>query len=422
MQYRDDLLQFYQQQVRDDFWPFWQKFIDTEQGGVFTCLSNDGTTVLSSDKYIWSQGRFLYLLGKMAQMIKAGQLDLNNDDLMVIEQSAHQTASFLIDKTILPDNSCCYITDATGQAKEQAAGSGLHTSFYVDCFVVLGLSQYLNVYPNSTMLDQTVAIYDSIIKRLDNNTVLSEPYPIYPDFQPFAFAMIMSNICNELYHCCVTNQHEAQNRVKAGVKRFFDSLNNDFFVENGGNIELKAKVEGLEDTLLYRHRTPGHSLECLWFMLDSAAILGVDFKSDYLKRVSYAFDLGWDHQYGGLKRYVDCDTKDKPTGRLLDDAYERLVLDTWDSKLWWIHSEGLHALMLCQILDNDQKYQQMYQQMHDYVFVTFPNPDKNIGEWIQIRDRQGQPMQKQVALPVKDPFHIMRNFLLTIQALQTIKQ
>jgi N-acylglucosamine 2-epimerase len=61
-----------------------------------------------------------------------------------------------------------------------------------------------------------------------------------------------------------------------------------------------------------------------------------------------------------------------------------------------------------------------YQKVHDYSFATFPNPDSAIGEWIQIRDRYGRPRDKVVALPVKDPFHIIRNFLLIIELLQSI--
>lgn len=47
----------------------------------------------------------------------------------------------------------------------------------------------------------------------------------------------------------------------------------------------------------------------------------------------------------------------------------------------------------------------------------FPNTDKGIGEWIQIRDRFGQPEEKLVALPVKDPYHILRNMLLLTELL-----
>lgn len=52
-----------------------------------------------------------------------------------------------------------------------------------------------------------------------------------------------------------------------------------------------------------------------------------------------------------------------------------------------------------------------------YTFDTFPNPDTEVGEWIQIRDRQGRPQNKVVALPVKDPFHVMRALILIVDLL-----
>jgi len=44
-----------------------------------------------------------------------------------------------------------------------------------------------------------------------------------------------------------------------------------------------------------------------------------------------------------------------------------------------------------------------YQKIFDYTFRVFPNPDQQIGEWIQIQRREGKPQTKVVALPVKDP-------------------
>mgnify|MGYP001161902777 CR=1 FL=1 len=40
-------------------------------------------------------------------------------------------------------------------------------------------------------------------------------------------------------------------------------------------------------------------------------------------------------------------------------------------------------------------------------FRTFSNTDKKAGEWIQIRDRKGDPVDQIAALPVKDPCHIL---------------
>jgi len=69
-------------------------------------------------------------------------------------------------------------------------------------------------------------------------------------------------------------------------------------------------------------------------------------------------------------------------------------------------------------ITGDKTFLQLYEKTHAYVFTTFPNPDETIGEWIQIRDRQGKPIERVVALPVKDPFHIIRNILLIIELIQ----
>ena len=45
-----------------------------------------------------------------------------------------------------------------------------------------------------------------------------------------------------------------------------------------------------------------------------------------------------------------------------------------------------------------------------------------MGEWIQIRDRRGAPVDKVVALPVKDPYHVLRNLLLILELLSSQKE
>jgi len=68
-------------------------------------------------------------------------------------------------------------------------------------------------------------------------------------------------------------------------------------------------------------------------------------------------------------------------------------------------------------ITGSKNMQKIYDKLHSYTFKIFPNPDKKTGEWIQIRDRRGNPLNKVVALPVKDPFHIIRSTLLMIDLL-----
>ena len=60
-------------------------------------------------------------------------------------------------------------------------------------------------------------------------------------------------------------------------------------------------------------------------------------------------------------------------------------------------------------------YESASEEEKDYAatFSTFPN--KELGEWVQIRQRDGSPQDKLVALPVKDPFHILRDFIKVVE-------
>jgi N-acylglucosamine 2-epimerase len=56
-----------------------------------------------------------------------------------------------------------------------------------------------------------------------------------------------------------------------------------------------------------------------------------------------------------------------------------------------------------------------HDRLAHYTYRVFPAGPG--GEWVQIRDRAGAPLDKTVALPVKDPFHIARALLLLIERL-----
>ncbi|MCX6997397.1 MAG: AGE family epimerase/isomerase, partial [Kiritimatiellaeota bacterium] len=61
--YRDGLL--------NDVVPFWLRHaLDREHGGYFTCLDRDGT-VIDTDKAIWLQGRFSWLLSELYNTVEA---------------------------------------------------------------------------------------------------------------------------------------------------------------------------------------------------------------------------------------------------------------------------------------------------------------------------------------------------------------
>ena len=180
-------------------------------------------------------------------------------------------------------------------------------------------------------------------------------------------------------------------------------------------IQMRPLEGGLRDDLLSRHVNPGHALECLWLVLTVARR---ERRRDWIERarlgVVSAYSVGWDHAFGGLLHFADY-RGGPPVGLSSGSVYEGTVERTWDKKLWWVHSEAIYATLLAHRLTGDGELWRYFEEVLSYTLGTFPQPDASIGEWIQIRDRRGRPVEQVVALPVKDPYHILRNLILALE-------
>ena len=410
----DHLLGYYQNHLKENLIPFWMRAVDKENGGVFSCFNNEGTELMSTDKYTWSQGRFIWVLSRIADLCNKGLSDGEADDYL---KHAEKAVTFLSKNVFLDNGNCAYLLTEAGEKKELIPGQGYDSSFYADCFIVVGFTEYARVKGDRKVLEQALQLYKSIEHRLQTGNVRSEPYPVPKGFISQSFAMIMLNVSQELADTLISVQHPEGQQVRERSIHYMNEIMDKFVDENYILSELLSENGSDDDTLLARQIAPGHSIECMWFVMIEAHKLGLlSIVEKAAKVVKKAFEIGWDHEFGGLYRYVDCDGG-QPIGRKISDGYEALICDTWDMKIWWPHSEALYTFLLSHELTKDSEFLSLYDQMHDYVFQTFPHPDPKIGEWIQIRDRQGNPIEKLVALPVKDPYHIMRNVLLTIELL-----
>ena len=421
---------------------------DDEYGGVFTCWENRGERRVSTDKYTWSQGRWIWLTARLAQALRAGTLPAGQDgrggqDGLVADRGpdadrlldlARSTADFVRTHALLGDGTTAYVTDRSGVAFEPVPGKGLHTSVFADCFVALGFA----ALASATGDEDAAAVAERLLHSADERILAgrprTDPYPVHPDFQAFALPMILVGTGAEVHRATGSDRSaEITARAAAAIAGTF---------RRGADIaELQPRADGLDGTLLARHRTPGHVLECLWFLVHAAntvpgvaaALADCDARSagadtgsaradtgpGWIPTVArHALDLGWDERHGGLFRYVDRDGGE-PRGRLLDDPYEQLVRETWDTKLWWPHAEALYTTALLasrypqDAAAGGASLADWHERLLAYTFATFPEGPGR--EWTQVRTRTGRPLERTVALPVKDPFHIARAMLLLVE-------
>jgi N-acylglucosamine 2-epimerase len=124
--------------------------------------------------------------------------------------------------------------------------------------------------------------------------------------------------------------------------------------------------------------------------------------------------LGWDDSEGGLFRFVDREGG-PPRGDNRGSLYEGMVTSSWDLKLWWPHNEALYAALQLWLRTGNSDVGDWFRRLDAYTFAHFPAAPGL--EWNQILDRHGNAMapDARAALPVKDPYHLLRSLFLLLE-------
>ena len=403
------MYEFYEDQLKNRFLPFWlKKSPDSKRGGYFTCFNNVTGELVSKDKYTWSQGRMVWLLSKLGTMRCFSQAE--QAELLELARSG---ALYIRDYVILDGYRCAFLTDESGRHKP--VNGIIDASILADMFVTMGFGRYATVSNDHDFYGLATSLYESILGRVAAGGVHSQPYPDIPGFRTHARLMGLLDLSKELMsvmsHFNDRRYHEANTRGGLYVSEIFRRFRD----KNNLIREMILDDCGIDDNLLLtRYINPGHTIEDMWFIMHYALKNNNETMiNDAAQTLKATFDRGWDKEYGGLFLFADKDGGE-PRGSIEgieDEVMTRKVQNDWSSKLWWPHSEALYALALAFVLTRDKGFYERYNRLFEYVFTVFPNPGAD-GEWIQIRNRKGEPENRVVALPVKDPYHIMRNFVL----------
>jgi N-acylglucosamine 2-epimerase len=420
---------FYEQQLFGDILPFWMKRgVDRKLGGFFTCFSNRGVRLLHPHKFTWSQGRFVWMLSRLAREFKSQRPAAEVADWL---EDARRGAEFLMRHARLPNGSCAFILSEEGEPillgpdgapRKAGPGEVYDTSVYADLFVVYGLAEYAMAAGDRKAYDYAANLYDSSVQRFYQPAYRSDPYPVPSGYEAHGRPMILVETVHEMALAAESfGDRRAEGFLDQGKKWMSEVLGK--FRDPKTNLicEMYSRDPAKRETMLGGYINPGHTIESMWFMCHLALKTGLkEAIPQALQTILAACRVGWDEPHGGFTQFAHR-TGGAPCGSVpteLEGAEMiRKLRNNWDNKLWWPHSEALYALLLGYQLSGVEEMMDWYWKVHEYAFRTFPNPDQSIGEWIQIRDRYGAPEEKVVALPVKDPFHITRTFILCMNVL-----
>ncbi len=429
-----ELLKFYKDHTYNDLMAYWMKRLDTANGGVFNCQSNTGDQLLHEHKFTWSQGRWAYT---SAQLYANTEVEVADDVRADYLETSKATSHFLMKHARLDNGNCAFVLSADGKPiminddgteREKQPGEVYDYSISADRFALYGVAEYSRVSGDQEAYRWAKDLYLSCEHRQKSGTARSDyPYPTPKGFKTHGGPMGKVEDCKEMAKAADSfDDKDFATQMRDVAKQAMTDVMELFVQPDGLILEMVDEDYKPVDSLLGRYCNPGHTLEDMWFILQLADELGDEGVIGRAAEVTKATcEKAWDHEVGGgIPQFMDRETGYQPDGNVpaeLEDAVMVWKLrNLWDKKLWWPHSEALYTLLYVYELTGQDWALDWYDKFHEYTFRTFPNPNKEIGEWIQIRNRKGDPENAVVALPVKDPMHIIRAFQHTINTLKRL--
>jgi N-acylglucosamine 2-epimerase len=388
---KNQLRRTYQELLLDGIVPFWAKHgVDDKFGGVLSCMAEDGKPI-SGDKYIWSQARWVWTCSALYNRIEKRPEFL---------KWARGAIDFLLAHGRDERGRWIYHATREGEPVEGAI------SIYSDCFAVYGLSEYCRAVASADLLDLARKTFSSIQERIEAPEFSeTAPYQLPPNRRNHGVPMILTEVAGELSQTIASGRHGGHQAIATAADDYAGRVMKHFvrparkclveFLDR--NYE---EVPGPEGTFIM----PGHAIESMWFVMRRAMARG-DRKAvrAAAEVMRWHLESGWDPEYGGI--FLGTDAEGHPP-----------FLPNSETKLWWPHTEALYGLLLAHELTGEDWSKRWFEKVYEWSFAHFLMPE--VGEWRQRLDRTGKPITSVVALPVKDPFHLPRALILSLELLR----
>jgi len=367
--------ELYKEELLEYVIPFWMKHSkDENNGGFFTCLDQFGN-VFDTDKFMWLQGRQVWLFSMLYNEVERRQewLDMALHGARFMEKYGY-------------DKKGMWYFSVTAEGKPVVQPYNI----FSDCFAAMGFGALYKSCPQQEYYNIAKNTFQNILLRKDNpKGVYNKQFPGTRNLKNFALPMILCNLSLEMES--ILGSAIVDKYIPEVVHEVLDV----FYHKGSGLILENVEADGsFADCFEGRLLNPGHAIEAMWFVMD----LGVRLKDKaILERATnialHTLEFGWDKKYGGIFYFLDI--KGAPPQQL-----------EWDQKLWWVHMEALVCMAKGYQLTGNEQCKLWFEKLHEYTWKHFK--DNAYGEWFGYLNRRGE-----VLLPLKGGkwkgcFHIPR--------------
>ncbi len=275
----EQLRDCYRRELFDEQLPFWDRFgIDHELGGFCCSLDYDGTRV-NEEKFVWFQGRGLWVYSFLYNHLKADPAYL---------EVARKTKDFLLAHAPQPDGS--WASSLSREGRPLAPES----DFYGRYFAIEGLYEYSHAAGDEQAHDTALAMFKDLFRReaaRDAGGSLTQ-----------GFWMVNVNIARQIL------EREADVEVAAIADESIDAVIHKHFNPDIGLNNENLNRDFTRSTEEATRSNLGHSVETLWMVMEEARRRGdAGLREICAERIQHHLNVGWDWLYGGLAMWINVD-------------------------------------------------------------------------------------------------------------------
>lgn len=381
------------EQLLTDIIPFWEERVaDWEYGGYFNCFNREGNRYKDC-KPGWFVGRNMYMFSALYRLVEPRE-----EWLKIAEWGRkYMNTGFYAGNG--------RFNMMLGRTGEVVAGTD---SIFTDHFAVKGLYSYIAAAGKENE-EEEIAFARFLSDRLFENVKKQEilrKEGIREGLQKHAvnFMTLLAGLESRLLfgerygqitrECVYKSLYQfASDTCKAPLE----------YIKEDGSLCL-TKEGRLIDA--------GHTMESLWFAMKAGLEYG---KPEYISRAETVLDWVitrcYDEEYGGFFQLLDMDAgiPEKP----FQATDYNGIRAPWDSKIWWVQAEGMFALLMSALLNENDRHLEYCLRMYDYVENCFR--DKCYGEWYSILNRDNSVLYDCKGFELKGPYHIPRCLMQMMQ-------
>ena len=399
--------------------PFWfDRCKDEQNGGFITHFDKYGNDTGVNEKSMLGQARCVY---SFASAHRAGF-----NDTRCLEFAKHGV-DFLIDKMWDNEHEGFYwLTDREGNVLID------EKIIYGHSFIIYSLSEYTLASGDPRGLHYAERCFD-LLQKYAADTMYGGYYEMFHrdwtlkgpgaaggDRKTLDVHMHLMEAFTTLYECSGKEVHKRKlleaiailthriihPKYLTGIPQFtldwkvapqikFDIVWGwDRFSDDG----FKASAE---DNTSY-----GHNVEFAWLLMHAMEIANIPFE-EHRKTIQQQYDHaltdGIDWEFGGV--YVEGSHAGGVTDR---------------EKEFWQNAEMLIALLQAYIVFGSDKYLTAYENVHRFVYDKMINHD--VGEWLPLLTRKGDPIWEHMSHNWKINYHSIRAVLQSIKRLNMISE